>query len=244
MSVGRRRLRNLAIGLLVVVLVLAWFWPWSSPAPTLPEVLPTPPATPPVVAGDEFPEDDEPLGLPEHVDVHCELSRPVRAVLAYELDLESSESLGRIPATVDGAWVTLQPRQALGMAWFYPRDYEPVAVGWLGGACTQVVQLTPRPRGFVHVALDGEDPEEVSLLAACFEGSARMRHDVETGAIDTEVVFDRGRSSHCEVLVTDYGGDEPVQHEFSFQLEAEEELRFLVRRLPDSDAGWQLLEEE
>lgn len=119
-----------------------------------------------------------------------------------ELDVETEESLGRIPVTRRGSWLILHPAQETGVGWLQTTFFEPVVLAWMDGACIRPVELTPRPRGTLRVEVDG-DPEGIEVFIPCFDAVSYSSAPGEDPSVRESVVLvDRGASARCLASLT------------------------------------------
>ena len=192
---------GLAVGLL---LLLAWWMRRPETGPDLEDVVArAPEPSPPAVAGPGAPEQaaDEP-GPAAAGMVECELSAAVSrfsGVVIDEVDKATLEPIVRHEPRVDGTFIRFEPHHADGLGWIRTPRHEPRVLGWIDGACIDLVELVPLPTRTVSGLVHGQiEVGAVAVHGRCEEAASGFSGAIGVdGAFTLEVPSDAA----CQLFV-------------------------------------------
>jgi hypothetical protein len=180
-------------------------------------------------------------GAPAAIEeVHCQVDpapgpRPVSLV---EFDPDTLDPSGAPAVAVDGDWVTFVPRHADGLGQLTVDGFAPRSVGWLDGACLDLVTLAPTAAETrVYGRITGSDADDLAV-----SGCGRGVLVAEDGTFG----FSVGAGAACEVSVSRVFGTRMLAGQrVTIHPVAGAALELTLRAPePPGGAGWDLLETE
>lgn len=174
----------------VLALGLGLWWGWPEPPPPEVGALASP------VRGPRTSEPEGALGAieapvpsPERPVVECQLSEApglVEHLIIDEVDPETLAFQARHAASIAGAWFRFRPHNVDGLGWIVSAEHERVAIAWVDGACTDLVELTRLPVRTVSGVVTGQiEVGGVAVHGSC-EGTERRGF---SGSLDPDGAF-------------------------------------------------------
>jgi hypothetical protein len=183
--------------------------------------------------GGRSPGDPSPPSRPGAVECQLDPAPGPRAVSLVEHHPDTLAPLGPLPVAVDGEWLTFRPAHPSGVGRLSVDGFAPASIGWLDGACLDLVALAPTGETRVYGQI--VDPSPDLFVTGCDrsvpvgpDGDFELAIEGEPCVIEVGLIFGTQLLRGQEITVRPAPGSA---------------LEVTLRPpTPPGDAGWDLLE--